>query len=355
MMPDWAKIVAGCLALMIGASAPSLLLLGLHSPIPSRGESRYERNAAAEHEHRDGEAAQHDTQNATAPLPTQQAPDQHPVTAEPKHKSEGDSGAEWWVSFWTFWLFIATTGLWFFTGLMWLATRRAVNEGQQAIAAAERTAEAANRQADHMLRSLVVMQSQAQAAKDAAEAAQRNVNLLHALERAYVFVEVEPQSLVQVGARVRWFRNHPDEGEIGPPSRPSIGYQITNPGKTPAIVTGLSVKLQLRADTDGPVWTAPNRLPRGAIVVAADGIHPAPTYPEGKEPIVFKLREQFAEPFALNDFRALARGDRIILLAGRVLYEDVFRVAHETALCWWYNFETGDFEEHGGSHYNYRT
>jgi len=42
---------------------------------------------------------------------------------------------EWWVAIWTFALFVSTTGLWFFTALLWKATRRAVMEGQEAISA----------------------------------------------------------------------------------------------------------------------------------------------------------------------------------------------------------------------------
>jgi hypothetical protein len=153
-VPEWAKIVADCLALVIGASAPSLILVWLNPPSPASGESRYERNSSAEHEHRNGEAAQRKTQEPSPGIPAQEPQHQKAVGTQTKHKSEGDSGAEWWLAFWTFWLFIATTGLWFFTGLMWLATRRAVSEGQQAIAAARTSAEATQSQATTMARML---------------------------------------------------------------------------------------------------------------------------------------------------------------------------------------------------------
>src|SRR5438477_6450599 len=98
MMPAWAKIVAGCLALMIGASAPPLILLLLNPPSPSSRESRYERYSAAEQEHRDGDAAQRDAQGSSSGIPSQQPQHQDAIAAQAKHKSEGDSGAEWWVA-----------------------------------------------------------------------------------------------------------------------------------------------------------------------------------------------------------------------------------------------------------------
>lgn len=84
---------------MIGASAPALLLLALTTPA---------------------------------------APVLHAM--EGNHSS---TGAEWWVAFWTFCLFIATSGLWLFTALMWWATRKAVNENREGIRAAKASADAA--------------------------------------------------------------------------------------------------------------------------------------------------------------------------------------------------------------------
>jgi len=50
---------------------------------------------------------------------------------------------DWWVAGFTAALFVATTGLWAFTGMLWWSTRRAVIEGQRGVQAATLQAQAA--------------------------------------------------------------------------------------------------------------------------------------------------------------------------------------------------------------------
>jgi hypothetical protein len=156
-MRECAKVILGILALTVGASAPALIgealrtrEIVLNQPTPRSGDARHDREDATAEHHGNSEEAQENTSNSPAPFDAQQSPNQYAVTAQPQHQGNGHSSAEWWVAFWTFALFMATTGLWTFTALLWWTTRRAVAEGQQAISAAQASADAAERTVEAM-------------------------------------------------------------------------------------------------------------------------------------------------------------------------------------------------------------
>jgi hypothetical protein len=157
-MRECVKVILGVLALTIGASAPSLIfeairpgtLVPLNTPPPSGRDAQTERDAYSTEHHGDRQTAQQNPSNPPALLDNQQSQNQDAIATHPKHQGEGNPNPEWWVAFWTCALFLTTTGLWVFTALLWWTTRRAVNEGQEAITAANTSATAATRTADAM-------------------------------------------------------------------------------------------------------------------------------------------------------------------------------------------------------------
>jgi hypothetical protein len=150
-MRECFKIILGVLALAIGASAPTLIvevlrpgsLVALNPPTPSSRNAQGEPEAHPAEHHDRGQDAQRNSPDTPTPFDYQQATNQNAVAAQPQSQGEGKASAEWWIAFWTFALFLATTGLWFFTALLWWATRKALIEGQEAINAAKSSAKAA--------------------------------------------------------------------------------------------------------------------------------------------------------------------------------------------------------------------
>jgi hypothetical protein len=153
-MREWVKVILGVLALTIGASAPTLILealrpgslVALNVPSPSGGDAQEKQKEHTAEHHND----RYSTQDGSVKAPSiqqHQSPGQHSVAPKPQGEGEWYTGPDWWVAIFTALLFLATTGLWFFTALLWRATRTAVLEGQQAISAAQRSADAANRHA----------------------------------------------------------------------------------------------------------------------------------------------------------------------------------------------------------------
>jgi hypothetical protein len=103
---EWLKVLAGCLALMMGASAPTAALYLLDRP-------------------------------------------------------EWYAKPDWWIAGFTAALFVATTGLWVFTAMLWHTTRRAVTGGEEAIKAAVASAKAASEQAVYTERAVKISEETA--------------------------------------------------------------------------------------------------------------------------------------------------------------------------------------------------
>jgi hypothetical protein len=106
-------------------------------------------------------------------------------------------------------LFIATAGLWFFTALLWQTTARAVADGEKGVEAATKAALAAERSAEVA------------------------VTTLRDLERPYVFVS--DIWLTRVG---------------GESVVPHITFDLTNHGRTPAVMRKLTARLRLVETAD---------------------------------------------------------------------------------------------------------
>jgi hypothetical protein len=114
-----------------------------NSPPPCGGNAQGEHEPPSKEHHEDTQDAQRKTNSTPLAIQIQQAPSQDSVTAETKQEGQWYTRPDWWVAGFTGALFFATVGLWVFTALMWRATKRAVDEGKTAIAAAQRSAQAA--------------------------------------------------------------------------------------------------------------------------------------------------------------------------------------------------------------------
>ena len=104
----------------------------LDPPTVSRGQPQEEHESHASKHHADSDGNQSHT--STAPSIESDKPIIHYwVSTEPKQESEWYTTPEGWTAAFTGGLFIATFGLWIFTGLLWNATRKAVLDGNEAI------------------------------------------------------------------------------------------------------------------------------------------------------------------------------------------------------------------------------
>jgi hypothetical protein len=102
-----------------------------YPPAPGSGISERHAEEKTTDHHDDGGNDQQSAQ--TLPLVLhQQSPGENGVSAEPKNKGCWYSNPDWWIAGFTGFLFFATTGLWYFTAMMWKATTKAANAAQVA-------------------------------------------------------------------------------------------------------------------------------------------------------------------------------------------------------------------------------
>jgi hypothetical protein len=131
-----------------------------------------------------------------------------------------------------------------------------------------------------------IMRSQLSVAALAARASRRSADALPTLERAYVFIEINPNFVSQMQSRLQQqqSRRIADEmfAELGGRPEPQqtinaaptlIEYQFVNHGKTPAIVKAMSAEFQLLT-TLPPELKYIDEPIGGEIVIRAGDIHP---------------------------------------------------------------------------------
>jgi hypothetical protein len=110
------RIVLTALAfLVVGASDP---------PAPSGAESYTHQQPTGDEHHANPQTSQRGTPQAPFVIEFQQAQGENSVTAKPEHKGDWYPTPEGWTAIFTGMLFLSTTGLWFFTGLMWCSARQ---------------------------------------------------------------------------------------------------------------------------------------------------------------------------------------------------------------------------------------
>jgi hypothetical protein len=168
----------------------------------------------------------------------------------------------------------------------------------------------------------------------AANAAKRAADLVPALERAYVFVDIARQHL---GAAIASLR--PGDGVKNVP--PVVWVRATNYGKTPAIIKAVGGTLKLQADEILPEYTAEPL--DGEIVLAGAGTE-IPDYKLGDipKPSPQKLFMQKGEKLTTEDKVAWDAG-ATFWFAGTIIYDDVFGREHETQF--WYKLDRPDLRD----------
>lgn len=215
-----------------------------------------------------------------------------------------------------------------------------------------------------------LMRFQLRVAAKAAHATKRSADALPALERAYVFVEIDP-GFAEV-AKTTIDKHQLSSEELRraaqlvlerpqTAARLAIKYQFINHGKTPAIVKTMSGKLSV-VQPPTPIDYSHAPLPN-EIVIRAGEIFPEPV-PNTKKPIyekegVFGSRDYFyhraqaslsgeesIDESTANDLR---QGDRFIWFYGHIVYEDVFGREHESRFCWRYDRTKNTLQRHGDS------
>jgi hypothetical protein len=194
----------------------------------------------------------------------------------------------------------------------------------------------------------------AESTEIAARAAQDSASALPVLERAYVFIETEPNSLRDIPMRFQ--RKDPEGADLAAARPSTIGFNVANQGKTPAIIKATSFTLQYRADIDHPLLLQPEPLRAGPAAIPAGAVStpsfaPAEHVPNG----VFNLAASLAQPLTADEIERLRAGACVLLFVGRVIYDDVFGNEHEVRVCRRYDPNTRELVEHGGAEFNHRT
>jgi hypothetical protein len=131
-----------------------------------------------------------------------------------------------------------------------------------------------------------IMRSQLHVATVAARASRRSAEALPALERAYVFIEVNPNFVSQMQSRLQRQQTrqvvHEMNAELGEPepqltintaSPMFVEYQFVNHGKTPAIVKAMSAEFQ-HITMLPPKLNYNNEPIQSEIVIRAGDIYP---------------------------------------------------------------------------------
>lgn len=128
----WAAVLAVFVALTCSAPA----VAASQPPSPSSGNAQREHKPATTNRRQGGQ------DHIGAPPPSspivqiQRTKNENSIAAEPHDESHWYANPDWWIAGFTGALFLATTGLWVFTGLMWQSTVRALKDEEAAVAVA---------------------------------------------------------------------------------------------------------------------------------------------------------------------------------------------------------------------------
>lgn len=135
------------LALLIAClltKADAQEVISSHPPTPSATDSQSQHQTQPTNEHQAGDDTPSGSHETSPLSPTNQSKDKNGIASDAQREGEWYARPDWWVAGFTGALFIATAGLWFFTALLWSATKRAVSEGEKSGTAAIKAANAAN-------------------------------------------------------------------------------------------------------------------------------------------------------------------------------------------------------------------
>jgi hypothetical protein len=116
-----------------------LTIAASNPPAPSCSISDCYHKPQTADKHEYCQDAKRDTSNVPLVIQLQQPTDQRCIATEPKHESTWYRSADWWMVIFSGCLFIATTGLWIYTALMWRTTRTAVKDSAKGVDLANKT------------------------------------------------------------------------------------------------------------------------------------------------------------------------------------------------------------------------
>lgn len=258
------------------------------------------------------------------------------------------------VAFFTFWLAIFTFVLAVSTIGLWTVTWRS-----------------GIRQSREMRESIRVSSESSANAERAARAARDSADALPALERAYIFVEIDPNAVKAIDSIIRAFQDRHEGMPTSAPSELVVGYQLINHGKTPAIIKAMSAYFMHRADFPQQINYTDVSLP-GEIVVQAGEIYPPPiekavtsidarlSDTTGVAPpthLHYQKRQPLSQLIDAEAARSVQHGHSFLWFYGHALYEDVFGRPHETRFCWFYNRIANRYQQYnrGDEDLNRRT
>jgi hypothetical protein len=117
---------------MLRLVALAMMLLALlgatcsqsYPPPPSSGEPQAEHEANPANKHDNPQSDERGTPEAPLFIQIQQPPNQYTIASYPQSEGDWYTRPDWWMAGFTAALFLSTTGLWVFTGLMWYQIRR---------------------------------------------------------------------------------------------------------------------------------------------------------------------------------------------------------------------------------------
>ena len=209
----------------------------------------------------------------------------------------------------------------------------------------------------------------ARAAERAAVAAKSSAEALPALERAYVFIEIDPRSASGLESIVGNIILNDEMNRGARIAEPVIRFQFVNHGKTPAIIRAISANFCYLSDLPPAVRYVDEPLDQ-EIVIASGAVYPPPYDNDdhgrigqiqrdmGVPRFVFFQKNTTIEtPLAVDDARSIRAGRSFLWFYGHVAYLDVFGRPHETCFCWRYTGQDACFRRYDrpSEHLNCRT
>jgi hypothetical protein len=201
-----------------------------------------------------------------------------------------------------------------------------------------------------------------EAAAVAARAARDSADALPNLERAYIFIELDPHVGENIRKVLLEIATKPGyrDGRFG--LHVDIRYQFINHGKTPAIIEVMTSKLDAWEALPSEILFSDERLPQEIVVRAGD------IYPDRAKNLQLGLPDimplysyhnrvqSTGDEIKFNAAESIRSGRSFVWFYGQVVYKDVFGKSHKTRFCWRYSWPN-TFEQYNreGEDLNGRT
>jgi hypothetical protein len=182
---------------------------------------------------------------------------------------------------------------------------------------------------------------------------------LPALERAYVFLQLDSQNVYFLEAQLHW-----DPTISVRRTPPRVKFQTANLGKTPAIIKWMAFEMSCGVDPPSVKAVKVEPVPGGELVIASGAIHPEPIRSSIGGSEAFSRSTEHVDMFLADthldhvlseeEVASIVSGECFLWFYGKIVYDDVFGANHEIGFCWRFN-SPHKFEPYGGTEYNYRT